>query len=158
KAVPFMPQRGLIGSDILAHRPDWRVLDDPMGPSADPVVLVPATHLDVAVFHAPKADCDGNIWIGRRRELATMAHAARKVFVTVEEVVETSFFATEATAAGALAAFYIDGIAVAPRGAWPCGMGDLYDADGAALASYARAARTEEGFSDWLAAHLTEAA
>src|SRR5207237_1904298 len=25
KGVPFMPLRGLIGSDILAHRPDWRV-------------------------------------------------------------------------------------------------------------------------------------
>src|SRR5262249_18098555 len=23
KGVPFMPLRGLIGSDILAHRPDW---------------------------------------------------------------------------------------------------------------------------------------
>src|SRR6476659_7500733 len=25
KGVPFMPLRGLIGSGILAHRPDWRV-------------------------------------------------------------------------------------------------------------------------------------
>ncbi|MEM8790388.1 MAG: CoA-transferase [Pseudomonadota bacterium] len=158
KAVPFMPQRGLIGSDILVHRPDWRVLDDPMGNAPDPVVLVPATHLDVAVFHAPKADRDGNVWIGRRRELATMAHAARQVFITVEEVVEGSFFDDEATAAGALAAFYIDAIAVAPRGAWPCGLGDLYDPDGAALRTYAKAARTEEGFADWLRDHMAEPA
>src|SRR3954462_4802380 len=27
KGVPFIPLRGLIGSDILAHRPDWRVID-----------------------------------------------------------------------------------------------------------------------------------
>src|SRR5580693_2791124 len=27
KGVPFMPLRGLIGSDVLAHRPDWRVID-----------------------------------------------------------------------------------------------------------------------------------
>ncbi len=25
KGVPFMPLRGLIGSDVLAHRPDWKV-------------------------------------------------------------------------------------------------------------------------------------
>src|SRR6202044_3520289 len=29
KGVPFMPLRGIIGSDILAHRPDWRVIDNP---------------------------------------------------------------------------------------------------------------------------------
>src|SRR2546430_1502909 len=29
KGVPFMPLRGLIGSDIPAHRPDWRVIDNP---------------------------------------------------------------------------------------------------------------------------------
>src|SRR5882672_7474596 len=28
KGVPFMPLRGLIGSDVLKHRPDWRVVDN----------------------------------------------------------------------------------------------------------------------------------
>ncbi|MBY8976625.1 CoA synthetase [Rhodobacteraceae bacterium NNCM2] len=151
KAVPFMPLRGLIGSDILAHRPDWRMIDNPMGNEPDPIVLLPATTLDAAVFHAAKADRDGNIWIGRRRELATMAHGARKVFVTVEEITDEDLFETEASAACALPAFYVDGIAVAPKGAAPCGMAEIYDPDGEALTAYARAARTEEGFAEWLA-------
>src|SRR6202789_3131293 len=29
KGVPFMPLRGLIGSDVLAQRPDWKVVDNP---------------------------------------------------------------------------------------------------------------------------------
>ena len=29
KGVPFMPLRGLIGSDVLKHRDDWTVVDDP---------------------------------------------------------------------------------------------------------------------------------
>src|SRR5436853_6269444 len=29
KGVPFMPLRGLIGSDVLAHRPDWRTIHNP---------------------------------------------------------------------------------------------------------------------------------
>ncbi|MEM9736642.1 MAG: CoA transferase [Pseudomonadota bacterium] len=152
RGAPFTAQRGLIGSDILAHRPDWRVIDDPMG--SGPVVLVPAVRLDVAVFHAPKADRAGNVWIGRQRELATLAHGAARVYVTVEEVVEGDLFATEATAAGALAAFYIDGIAVAPNGAWPCGLGDLYERDGAALSAYAQAARAPESFEAWIADNL----
>ncbi|MEM7178403.1 MAG: CoA-transferase [Pseudomonadota bacterium] len=154
KAVPFMPLRGLIGSDLLAHRPDWREIDNPMGNAPDPVVLLPATLLDVVVFHAPRADRDGNIWIGRRRELATLAHAARAVYVTVEEIVDRDLFACEADAACALPAFYIDGIAEAPRGAWPCAMAELYEADGDALAAYARAAKTAEGFARWLADDL----
>src|SRR5713226_453782 len=75
KGVPFMPLRGLIGSDVLAHRGDWRVVDNPFG-ADDPIVLVPALKADVALFHAPLADRNGNIWIGRDRELAMMAHAA----------------------------------------------------------------------------------
>ena len=30
KGVPFMPLRGLIGSDLLAHRPDWKVVGQPV--------------------------------------------------------------------------------------------------------------------------------
>ena len=29
KGVPFMPLRGVLGSDLLALRPDWRVIDNP---------------------------------------------------------------------------------------------------------------------------------
>src|SRR6202167_5949609 len=41
KGVPFMPLRGLIGSDVLAHRPDWKVVDNPFG-NNDSIVLLPA--------------------------------------------------------------------------------------------------------------------
>src|SRR5450755_641531 len=84
KGVPFMPLRGIIGSDILLHRPDWRVIDNPFGVD-DPIVLLPALHPDVVLMHAPMADRAGNVWIGRQRELATMAHAGTRTVVTVEK-------------------------------------------------------------------------
>src|SRR4029078_11090772 len=34
KGVPFMPLRGLIGSDILKYRTDWKVIDAPFGHDA----------------------------------------------------------------------------------------------------------------------------
>jgi len=40
KGVPFMPLRGLIGSDVLAQRKDWKVVDNPFGHD-DPIVPVP---------------------------------------------------------------------------------------------------------------------
>ena len=42
KGSPFMPMRGLIGSDLLRHRSDWRVIDNPMADGGDPIVLIPA--------------------------------------------------------------------------------------------------------------------
>jgi glutaconate CoA-transferase subunit A len=157
KGIPFMPLRGLLGTDILAHRDDWRVVPNPFTKADDPIVLLPAIAPDVALFHAPRADRDGNVWIGRRRELATMAHASRRSLVTVEEVVEGSLLAHEESAAGVLPAMYVEAIAVAPRGAWPLGCQDLYDADDAELARYAAAARGADGFAAWLEMFLGRA-
>jgi glutaconate CoA-transferase, subunit A len=153
KGVPFMPLRGLIGSDVLAHRPDWKVVDNPFG-GGDPIVLLPAIKPDVALFHAPVADRDGNIWIGRDRELATMAHAAAKTVVTVEKLYDGSLFDDPVLAAGALGGFYVEAVAVAPNGAWPLGLADHYPADAAHLADYARAAATAEGFAAYLDRHV----
>jgi glutaconate CoA-transferase subunit A len=153
KGVPFMPLRGLIGSDVQKNRPDWKIGDNPFAPAGtrDPIVLLPAIRPDVALFHATKADRDGNVWIGRRRELVTMAHAAKQTIVTVEEIVDGSLLADEATAAGVLPSIYVSAIAEAKDGARPLGLQDLYAVDDAAIARYAEAARTEAGFREWLA-------
>ncbi len=153
KGVPFMPLRGLIGSDVLAHRPDWTVIDNPFG-NHDPIVLLPAIAPDVALFHAPMADRDGNVWIGRDRELAMMAHAAKKTVVTVEKIFDGNLFDDPVLAAGALGGFYIETIAVAPNGAWPLGLADHYASDAAHLAEYARLAATADGFARYLDQHV----
>jgi glutaconate CoA-transferase subunit A len=149
KGVPFMPLRGLIGSDVLAHRPDWKVIDNPFG-NNDPIVLLPALKPDVALFHAPLADRDGNVWIGRDRELAMMAHAAARTVVTVEKLYDGNLLADPTLAAGTLGGFYVESIAVVPRGAWPLALADHYPADTAHLAEYARMAATPEGFAAYL--------
>ena len=153
KGVPFMPLRGLIGSDVLAHRADWRIIDNPFG-NDDPIVLLPAIRPDVALFHAPLADREGNVWIGRDRELATMAHAAAKTVVTVEQLHDGNLFDDPRLAAGALGGFYVETIAVVPKGAWPLGLADHYAADAAHLADYARMAATPEGFAAYLDRHV----
>ena len=155
KGVPFMPLRGIIGSDLLARRPDWKIVDNPFGDD-DPIVLLPALKADVALFHAPLADRAGNVWIGRQRELATMAHAAAKTIVTVEKVQDENLFGDPVLAAGALAGFYIESIAVAPRGAWPLPLPDHYAADDANLTEYARLAATPEGFAAYLDQYVYE--
>jgi len=149
KGVPFMPLRGLIGSDVLEHRPDWRVIDNPFG-NDDPVVLLPAIKPDVALFHAPMADRAGNVWIGAQAELMTMAHAAAKTVVTVEKIVDDDLLADPTLRAGAIPGFYIEAIAVAERGSWPLPLPGYYPADAAHLAEYVKLAATEEGFNSYL--------
>lgn len=151
KAAPFTTLRGLIGTDLLRHRSDWHVMQNPFSAEPDPVVALPALHLDVAVFHAPMADREGNVWIGRRRELAAMAYASRQTFVTVERIVDHRLPDDELTAAGVLPSLYVDGVAQVDKGAWPYGLWGEYAADTAALQRYARMARTEEGFQQWIA-------
>jgi glutaconate CoA-transferase, subunit A len=153
KGVPFIPLRGLIGSDLLAHRPDWKVIDNPFGRN-DPIVLLPALRADVALFHAPMADRAGNVWIGRERELAIMAHAAAKTIVTVEQMHDGNLLDDPLRAAGTLAGFYVEAVAVVPRGAWPLPLPDHYPGDDAHLAEYARLAATPDGFAAYLDRHV----
>jgi glutaconate CoA-transferase subunit A len=153
KGLPFIPLRGLLGTDILANRPDWKVVENPFAPG-DPVVVLPAIRPDVALFHAPRADRQGNVFIGRARDLVNVAQAARASFVTVEEIVEDDLLGDPERSAGVIPALYVERIAVAPKGAWPLGLPGCYAADGPALGRYAQAARTREGFDAWLAAWL----
>ncbi|MCU0987904.1 MAG: CoA synthetase [Acetobacteraceae bacterium] len=154
KGVPFMPLRGLIGSDLVASRPDWRVIDNPFSDTPDPIVLVPALRPEFALIHAVAADRAGNVWVGRRRELATIAHAAKTTLVTVEHLVDGDLTEDETMAPGTIGSLYVSAIAVAERGAWPLGLLDRYGADQPAIDAYAREARTEEGFRAWLSAHV----
>jgi len=155
KGVPFMPLRGLIGSDILKYRNDWKVIDSPFG-NDDPIVLLPAIRPDVALFHAQMADRFGNIWIGRQRELATMAHAAAKTVVTIERLHDGNLLDDPVLAAGALSGFYVEHIAIAERGAWPLPLPDHYAADAEHLALYAKLAATTEGFAEYLDRYVYE--
>ena len=148
KGVPFMPLRGLIGSDLLRVRPDWQVIDNPLA-EGDPIVVLPALKPDVALFHAPYADAHGNVWLGARRELVTMAHAAKETLVTVEEVRPGDFLADETLAAGTLPALYVTALAEARQGAWPLGLAGRYETDWENLTEYARLAASEEGFEEY---------
>ena len=149
KGVPFMPLRGLIGTDVLKHRPDWKLADNPFGDN-DPIVLLPAIKPDVALFHAPMADRNGNVWIGRQRELVTMAHASEKTIVTVEKIVDGNLLADKTLAAGTLPGFYVESIAVAERGCWPLPLPEHYAWDAEHLTEYVALAATEEGFAKYL--------
>jgi glutaconate CoA-transferase subunit A len=142
KGVPYMPIGGILGSDLVKARDDWKVHDG--------VLVVPALRPDVALFHARWADDAGNVWIGRRRELATAAHAAMKSFVTYEEHKRGDMLEDELLAPGVVSSVYVTATARAERGAWPLAMPGVYGADDLHVSQYAKAAKTREGFERYL--------
>jgi glutaconate CoA-transferase subunit A len=149
KGVPFMPLRGVLGSDLVKHHPDWKTIENPYA-KGDPILLAKAIVPDVALFHARWADEAGNVWVGRRGELATIAHASRSCFVSFEELKRGDMLEDELLAPGCISSVYVTAVAPAPRGAWPLGVPGAYGIDDAHLQHYARLAKTAEGFRSYL--------
>jgi glutaconate CoA-transferase subunit A len=87
--VPFMPLKGLIGTDITKVREDIKQIEDPLG-SETQVMALPKIDLDVAIIHLPYADEYGNgniagaVWMD-----ADMGKTAKKTIITCERLVET---------------------------------------------------------------------
>ena len=149
KGVPFMPLRGVLGSDLVKHRPDWKTIENPYA-KGDPILLAKAIVPDVALFHARWADEAGNVWVGRRGELATIAHASQACYVSYEELKSGDMLEDELLAPGCISSVYVTAVAPAPRGAWPLGVPGAYGIDDAHLQYYARLAKTAEGFRSYL--------
>lgn len=154
KGSPFASLRGIIGSDVERHRDDWQIIDNPFSETSDPVLLLPAIRPDAALFHARLGDRQGNVWVGNKRELIIMAHAAKSTLVTVEDIYDGDLASDDRYAAGTIAALYISAVAHVEKGAWPLALPGCYGHDSDHLKEYAAAAKTSGGFADYAARHI----
>lgn len=151
KGIPFLPMRGILGSDLLTCRDDWIVAQNPMTTDKDPIVLIPAIHPDTLLFHSPLCDIYGNVWVGQRRELITAANSARQTLVTAEKIVEENLLEDPARAPALLSHVFVDSVAQVKGGAWPLGLDVEYGPDAGTLRYYADQAQSEAGFAACLA-------
>ena len=87
--VPFMPLKGIIGTDFPKVRDDIKEFEDPLG-SGTKLMALPKIDLDVAILHVPYADEFGNgnipgaVWMDD-----DMAKTAKNTIITCERLVET---------------------------------------------------------------------
>ena len=152
KGLPFMPLRGLIGSDVLRHRMEhdgWQCIDNPLAED-DPIVVVPPIQPDVCVLHVPLADRLGNVWIGRRSEFATMARASTKTLVTFEKLFDGDLMSNDDKAPATIPEFYVTALSHQPKGSWPLHCGKAYAEDAGHMREYAELSKTEAGFAEYL--------
>jgi glutaconate CoA-transferase subunit A len=113
--VAFTPVPGLLGSDLLRVRPDFKVVEDPYRPGQQ-VVLVPAIAPDFALVRALRADPDGNVVLSTRRDDRLLVQAARHVMVEAGEIgplATQSLLPDEQLVPAA----YVEAVVLAPAGA-----------------------------------------
>ena len=118
--LPFLPTRGAIGTDLIALNPDnLRLIEDPFG--GDAVLACRALVPDVALVHAHRADRFGNIQYDPTAiwpDIAIMPKAAKRVLVTVEEIVDTDVLRRNPDRT-ILPGFTVDAVVEVPYGAHP---------------------------------------
>jgi glutaconate CoA-transferase subunit A len=110
--IAWTPVPGLLGSDLLRVRPDFRAIDDPLEPGRR-VVLVPALTPEFALLQGRRADPRGNVVIGTAFDDRLLAQAARTVIGCVAEVREGAADRLHGDEQ-VLPAAYVDVLTVAP--------------------------------------------
>ena len=113
--MPFLPVRGVKGTDIEALHPEYARVRCPF--TGEELVVVPPLRPDVALLHAPMGDAHGNLHLDQPFVLdERFAHASAMAVATVDRIVPTA----ELTASGVVVpAHLVAAVAEVPYGAHP---------------------------------------
>ena len=148
--LPFAVLRAYAGSDLPKVNPQIRFIDCPF--TGERLAAVPALRPDVTVIHAQKADRKGNVllWgiLGVQKEAAL---AARRVIVTVEEIVDELDAWPNACI---LPGWTVSAVCCVPGGAFPSYAHGYYGRDNRFYAAWDAIARDRDAFSDWIERHV----
>jgi glutaconate CoA-transferase subunit A len=146
--LPCAVFRGYRGADLKSVNPDIREIVCPF--TGEHLAAVPAHRPDVTVIHAQKASRKGDVLVegivGVQKEAAL---AARRVVVTVEEVVED--FAGLHPNLCILPHWTVTAIAVVPGGAHPSYAHGYYARDNAAYLAWDRISGDRDAFAAFMA-------
>jgi len=153
--LPYIPTELGIGTDVLKINPDIKMVDSPYDDKE--WVAMPAIKLDAALIHAERADVRGvcqvkgpDIYLDEQ-----MVRAADKTFVSVDEIVDTDYFAE-----GTEARFVFwersltTGVIHIPGGAHPTSCTPLYGFDVPHFKEYTGFAK-EGGFEAYAEKYIT---
>jgi acyl CoA:acetate/3-ketoacid CoA transferase alpha subunit len=153
--LPFLPTRGLIGTDLIEQNSENLVLiDDPFGGS--PVVACRALVPDVALVHAHRADADGNVQYEPTTlwpDIGIFPKAAKKVIVTAEEIVDSDVLRRNPDRT-VLPGFIVDAVVEVPYGAHPTSFFPGYGYDTDFHLQWAKVARDDGTAGEFLDRYL----
>ncbi len=148
--LPFAVLRGYAGSDLPKHNDRIRTVTCPF--TGEVLTAVPSIRPDVTIIHAQQADRAGNVQLwgiaGVQKEAAL---AARRVIVTVEEIVERIV----PVATGViLPAWTVDAVALVPGGAHPSYAHGYSERDNRFYQAWDEISRDRDRFRAWMDHHV----
>jgi glutaconate CoA-transferase subunit A len=148
--LPFGVLRGYLGTDLAAVNPQVRRIVCPY--TGETLATVPAMRPDVTILHAQQADREGHVLLrgilGAQKEAAM---AARRLLVTVEEVVDRLDAPMNAVV---LPGWVVTAVAHVPGGAYPSYAQGYYSRDNAFYLAWDEVSRDRDRFTAWMAAHV----
>jgi len=136
--LPFLPVRGVRGSDILRLHPEYAEVTCPF--TGEVLVAVPALKPDVALIHAPLGDRYGNLHLQQPYVLdERFASSSASVVATVERLVSTEDVAANGVT---IPAHLVAAVTETPFGAHPASCYPDYAYDREHLSTYVKAAQS----------------
>jgi len=125
--IPFIPIKGLFGSDLFRVREDFKEITCPF--TKEKLVAVPAINPDVGIIHCQEADEYGNVRIyGTLFEDIFIAKASKYTVVTVEKIISNDEIRKEPEKT-TIPYFYVDAVVECPEGAKPTSLYGYYPVD-----------------------------
>ncbi|MCY1405262.1 Glutaconate CoA-transferase subunit A [compost metagenome] len=147
--VPFIPTAVGLGTDVLTHNPELKLVSSPYADGRDWVAM-PALKLDAALLHVDRADSRGVCQIkGPDHYMDDLfARAATNTYVSCDELVDSEFF--HANPEEARYVFWernrTQGVVHQPAGAHPSSCAPLYGFDVQHFQRYCASAQEEGGW------------
>lgn len=149
RALPFMPARGLTGTNTLDIHPAKQI----DGANGEKLLSLPPIRPDVMLIHAQWADRDGNLLIEGEGYDTELLKASNKVVATVEKIVGRREFVQLGKLT--LPRYSVDALVELPFGAHPCSCYPWYVHDLWHLMEYVDLAK-EGRFDEYLARYVFE--
>lgn len=126
KGLPFYPTRSALGTDTLKYSGS-KTITDPF--TGEHIELLPACYPDVAIIHVHRADQYGNCQIdGNIANDFELAHAAKFVLITAEEIVQADVIQTTPELTK-IPYFVVDAVVEVPYGSHPNQLPRAYSFD-----------------------------
>jgi len=152
--LPFLPTRGMIGTDLIDINENLTMLEDPFG--GPPVVACRALVPDVALIHCHRADPHGNVQYEPTAlwpDVGIMPKAARRVIVTTEQIVDSDVLRANPDRT-VLPGFMVDAVVEVPWGAHPTSFNPLYGYDAALHLAWVAAAGSDNDVAAFLESYV----
>ena len=146
--LPFLPMNQTGATDLEKVNPNIKRIPDPYG--GRDVIVVPALNPDVAIVHVQRADANGNahLWgiIGEQKEAA---FAAKKVILTVEEIVDEAVIRSDPNRT-MIPGIVVSAVCRVPFACHPSYAQGYYDRDNAFYLAWDKISESADETKTWM--------